>query len=111
MDKKEIKSQAEAFCANPRVYRKSAEGQAEFAQLAPAVQAKVREVLEARRGFRRVNGVIEFDETTLAGEIARLKDKKATLAAREELLDSRIAELEAEQAERFGAGSEAADGE
>lgn len=102
MDKKEIKAQAEAFCANPKSYRKSEEGQAEFNTLALPVQAKVREILEGRRGFRRVNGVIEFSKEALAEQIARLKTKRVDTEAKLPLIDARIEELEDEYAERFG---------
>lgn len=102
MDKKEIKAQAEAYCANPKSYRKSQEGQAELASLTAPVQAKVREILEARRGFRRVNGVLEFSNEALAEQIARLKEKRADIEAKLPVIDARIAELEDTQAERNG---------
>lgn len=106
MDKKEVKTLAEAYCKNPRSYRKSEEGQAEFNALAQPVQAKVREILEARRGFRRVNGKIEFTKETLVSEIARLKQKREDMEARLPLIDARVAELEDELAERFGENNE-----
>lgn len=106
MDKKEIKAQAETYCANPRNYRKSEEGQAELAALAAPVQAKVREILEANRGFRRVNGVLEFSKEALTSQIAGLKDKRADIEARLPVIDARIAELESDLAERFGGNNE-----
>lgn len=102
MEKKEIKAKAEAFCAKPKAYRKSEEGQAEFAELGAPVQAKVREILEGRRGFRRVNGVIEFTQEALEAEIARLEAKEADYATRVKAIKKVIAERKDELAERFG---------
>ena len=45
MEKSEIKAQAEAYCENPKAWRKSAEGQKAFSELPAPVQAKVREIL------------------------------------------------------------------
>lgn len=106
MDKKEIKAQAEAYCANPKAWRKSAEGVAALAELPAPVQAKVREVLEARRGFRRVNGKVEFSKEALEAQIARLKTKREDTEAKLSLIDARVAELEDEFAERFGENNE-----
>lgn len=106
MDKKEIKAQAEAFCENSKAFRKSAEGQAAFAALEAPVQAKVREILEGRRGFRRVNGVIEFTKEALEGQIARLEGKRADIEAKLPAIDARIADLKAELSERFGGDNE-----
>lgn len=106
MDKKEIKAQAEAYCKNPRSYRKSEEGVAELASLPAPVQSKVREILEGRRGFRRVNGTLEFSKDALVAHIARLKEKKADTEAKLPLIDARIAELETELSERFGETNE-----
>ena len=102
MDKKEIKAQAEMYCENPKAWRKSQEGVAALAKLPAPVQAKVREILEARRGFRRVNGVIEFSKEALVADIARLEQKEADLADRSKAVKSLIAERKAELAERFG---------
>lgn len=102
MEKKEIKAQAEAYCEQPKAYRKSEEGQAEFNALPAPVKAKAREILEGRRGFRRVNGEIEFSKEALVADIARLKEKRADMEARLPLLDAKIAEKEDELAERFG---------
>lgn len=106
MDKKEIKAQAEAFCANPRSYRKSEEGVKEFSSLAAPVQAKAREILEGRRGFRRVNGSIELSKEAIVAHIARLKAKRDDMEARLPLIDARVAELEDELSERFGETNE-----
>jgi len=102
MEKKEIKAQAEAYCANPKAYRTSEEGQAEFAELSAPVQAKVREILEGRRGFRRVNGVIELSQEALEAEIARLEAKEADYADRVKAIKKVIADRKDELAERFG---------
>lgn len=102
MEKKEIKAQAEAFCENPKAYRKSEEGQAEFKELDAPVQAKVREILEGRRGFRRVNGVVEFTKEALEAEIARLEAKGLEYADRAKAIKKVIAERKDELAERFG---------
>ena len=102
MEKKEIKAQAEAYCANPKSYRQSEDGQAELASLPTPVQAKVREILEGRRGFRRVNGVIEFSQEALEAEIARLEEKEATYDERKKAIKKLIAERKEELAERFG---------
>lgn len=106
MDKKTIKAQAEAFCANPRSYRKSEEGVAEFSSLPVEVQAKAREILEARRGFRRVNGKIELTKEALVSEIARLEAKEADTKAKLPLIKALIVERKAELAERFGENNE-----
>lgn len=106
MDKKEVKTLAEAYCKNPKSHRKSEEGQAELANLPAPVQAKVREILEARRGFRRVNGKIEFSKETLISEIERLSEKKASYAERTKAINARVAELKDELAERFGENNE-----
>jgi len=106
MDKKDIKAQAEAYCAQDKAYRRSEEGQAELAALPAPVQAKVREILEGRRGFRRVNGEIELSKEALVAEIARLKEKRADTEARLPLLDAKITEREDELAERFGEDNE-----
>lgn len=102
MDKAEIKAQAEAYCENPKAWRKSAEGVEALLELPAQVQAKVREILEGRRGFRRVNGVVEFTQEALDGEIARLEEKKEMYGERAVLIDTRISELKAERSERFG---------
>jgi len=106
MEKKEIKALAEAFCANPKSYRKSAEGQAEFNEFEAPVKAKVREILEGRRGFRRVNGVIEFSQESLEAEIARLETKEAEYAQRSKTIKKLIAERKDELAERFGGSND-----
>lgn len=106
MDKKEVKAQAEAYCEQSKEYRRSAEGQAELASLPAPVQAKVREILEGRRGFRRVNGEIELSKEALVADIARLKEKRADTEARLPLLDAKIAAREEEYAERFGEDNE-----
>jgi predicted nuclease with TOPRIM domain len=102
MEKKEIKSLAEAFCAKGKSYRKSEEGVAEFNALAQPVQAKVREIVEANRGFRRVNGSLEFTEEALKAQIERLEVKKADMEARLPVLENKISDLKDELAERFG---------
>lgn len=102
MEKKEVKALAVAYCENPRAWRKSEEGQKALSKLSPAVQTEVKSMLEARRGFRRVNGVIEFDKKALVSEIARLKSKRADMKARLPLIDARVKELEEQLAERFG---------
>ena len=102
MEKSEIKAQAEAFCAKPRVWRKSVEGQKAFAKLSVPVQGRVREMLEARRGFRRVNGNIEFSKAALEERIERLGEKYEDTKARLPLIKAKIGELKAELAERFG---------
>ncbi|NCN39986.1 hypothetical protein GW916_01925 [bacterium] len=102
MEKKEIKALAEAFCENPKKYRKSEEGVAKFNELDAPVKAKVREILEARRGFRRVNGVIEFTQEALEAEIARLEAKEADYTDRVKAIKKVIAERKEELAERFG---------
>lgn len=102
MDKKEIKAQAEAYCENPKAYRLSEKGQKEFAKLGAPVQAKVREILEGRRGYRRVNGVVEFSQDALVAEIARLEAKEADYAVRTKAIKKLIAERKDELAERFG---------
>jgi len=102
MEKKDIKAQAEAYCSQDKSYRRSEEGQAELASLSAPVQAKVREILEGRRGFRRVNGEIELTKEALVAEIARLNEKRVETEARLPLLDAKIAEKEDELAERFG---------
>lgn len=106
MEKKEIKAQAEAYCANPKAYRKSEEGQAEFNALEAPVKAKVREILEGRRGFRRVNGVIEFSKEALEAEIARLEAKESEYDERKKAIKKVIAERKEELAERFGGDNE-----
>lgn len=106
MEKKDIKAQAEAYCSQDKSYRRSAEGQAELAALPAPVQAKVREILEGRRGFRRVNGEIELTQDALVAEIARLKEKRVDTEAKLPLLDAKIAEKEEELAERFGEDNE-----
>lgn len=106
MDKKEIKTLAEAYCKNPKSYRKSDEGQAELANLPAPVQAKVREILEARRGFRRVNGKIELSKEALIAEIARLEEKEADVKAKLPVLKALISERKDELAERFGETNE-----
>lgn len=102
MDKKEIKAIAEAFCAKDRSYRKSDEGVAEFNSFAPQVQSKVREILEAKRGFRRVNGSLEFSEEGLKAQIERLEAKKAEMESRLPVLDQKISDFKDELEERFG---------
>lgn len=102
MDKKEIKAQAEAYCENPKSYRVSEKGQAELAKLDAPVRAKVREILEGRRGFRRVNGVIELSQDALEAEIARLEAKEADYAIRSKEIKKLIKERKEELAERFG---------
>lgn len=102
MDKKDIKAKAEAFCAQDKSYRKSEEGIAEFNSLAPQIQSKVKEILEARRGFRRVNGSLEFSEEGLKAQIERLEAKKAEMESRLPVLDVKISDLKDELAERFG---------
>ncbi len=106
MDKKDIKAQAEAYCSQDKSYRRSEEGQAELASLPAPVQAKVREILEGRRGFRRVNGEIEMTKEALVADIARLKEKRADMEARLPLLDAKITAKEEELAERFGEDNE-----
>lgn len=106
MEKSQIKAQAEAYCENPKAWRKSAEGAKAFSELPAPVQAKVRELLEGRRGFRRVNGKIEFSKDALKEQIARLKEKSADIKAKLPLIDARIAELESEYDERFGEDNE-----
>lgn len=105
MEKSDVKTQAEAYCAQEKAYRRSEEGQAEFASLPTPVQAKVREILEGRRGFRRVNGEIELSKKALVAEVARLKEKRADTKAKLPLLDAKIKAREAELAERFGEDS------
>ena len=102
MEKKDIKAQAESYCANPRDWRKSEEGQAAFAKLPAPVQAKVREILEGRRGFRRVNGHIEFSKESLEAEIARLEEKSVMYDERKAAIKKLIKERKEEYAERFG---------
>lgn len=102
MEKTEIKAQAEAYCEQPKSYRRSQEGQEALAALPAPVQAKVREILEGRRGFRRVNGEIELSKPALKAEIARLKEKRADTEAKLPLLDAKIAARETEYDERFG---------
>lgn len=106
MDKKEIKVQAEAYCDQPKAYRKSEEGQAEFNELPAPVKAKVREILEGRRGFRRVNGVIEFSKEALEAEIARLENKADEYVSRGKAIKKLIEERKEELAERFGSDKE-----
>lgn len=106
MDKKEIKAQAEAYCEQPKSYRKSEEGQAEFNALPLPVQAKAREILEGRRGFRRVNGKIEFSKEALEAEIARLEEKEAMYDERKSAIKKLIKERKEELAERFGETNE-----
>jgi len=106
MDKKDIKTQAEAYCKNPKKYRKSPEGVTAFLALAAPVQAKVREILEGNRGFRRVNGVLEFSKEGLNDQITRLEEKLADVEAKKPLLKARISELKSEYKERFGETNE-----
>lgn len=102
MDKAEIKAKAEAYCDRPKAWRKSAEGQKALAELPAAVQTKVREMLEGRRGFRKVNGVMEFTKEGLEEQIARLEEKAEMYAERSKAVKKLIAERKAEYAERFG---------
>lgn len=106
MEKKEIKAQAEAYCENPKAWRKSEKGQAALAKLDAPVRAKVREILEGRRGFRRVNGVIEFSKEALEAEIARLETKADEYVSRGKAIKKLIEERKEELAERFGGDNE-----
>lgn len=100
LTKTEIKAQAEAYCDKAKAYRKSAEGVKELSEMAPVVQSKVREILEGRRGFRRVNGVIEFSDKALAAEITRLEEKSEMYDERKKVIKGRILELKKELADR-----------
>lgn len=102
LSKAEIKAQAEAFCDKAKAYRKSAEGLTELAEMAPAVQSKVREILEGNRGFRRVNGKMEFSKEALVAHIARLEEKAEMYDERKKAIKGRISELKADLADRFG---------
>ena len=102
LTKSEIKAQAVAYCDKAKAYRKSDEGQAELAAMAPAVQTKVREILEGNRGFRRVNGKIEMTKEALVANIARLEEKAEMFDERKKAVKGRISELKDELAERFG---------
>lgn len=102
LTKSEIKAMAEAYCDKAKAYRKSDEGQKELAEMAPAVQTKVREILEGNRGFRRVNGKIEFSKEALVAHIARLEEKSEMYDERKKALKGRISELQADLADRFG---------
>lgn len=96
MDKKE---QAKAFAALPKAERKTA-----FAALPEDVKPLAREIVTAKyRGFRHVNGRVEFSQEALAEQIAHFTAKEAELEDRKAKVGARLAELNAEYAERFGA--------
>lgn len=100
MDKKEIKAQTENFCNQPKGFRMSPEGVKTLAALPAQVQSEVNKILEARRGFRRVNGVIEFTKTALKAEIERLETKYADTKASLPILKDRIEDLKTQLEER-----------
>ena len=56
-----------------------------------------REVLEARRGFKRVNGAIVFTSEARLYHIARLEQKLKDLKERIPALEARIKELKAQK--------------
>jgi len=95
-----LRQQAEAFAALPKKERKAV-----WPTLPKEVKLLGRELVTSRnRGFRHVNGRIEFSKKRLAEEIARLKEKRDAYASRGKIISSKIAEYEAEYAERFGGG-------
>ncbi len=99
MAEKSIKQQAEEFAALPRSERK-----ATFASLPDAVRPLARELVTLKyRGFRHVNGRLEFSQAGLAEQIAHLKQKEVDLAERKIKVGERKQELQEEYAERFGA--------
>lgn len=106
MDKKDIKAQAKSFVDKPRKERKSDKGQEAFEKLPIAVQKEVKTTLEARRGFARVNGVIQFTKEALEEQITRLETKYEDRKASLPVLKARIEELKDEYAERFGENNE-----
>jgi hypothetical protein len=99
MNIQKVKEEASKFLNTPKKERRAKDG---FNKLHPDVQHEVRKVLEGRRGFRKINGKIEFTDAELENQILRLNEKKQAYIERVPLIDERIADLEAEQASRQG---------
>ena len=98
-EKGTLVQQAKAFAALPKKERK-----AQFSALPDNVKLLAREMVTMRnRGFRHVNGRIEFTQEKLASEIARLKQKRDDFEARKIKLDQKVKDYQDEYAERFGA--------
>jgi hypothetical protein len=98
---------AEEFFAKRKTMT-AAERKTAFAALPDkATQLLARELVTTReRGYRHVNGRIELSKERLASEITRLKAKQTDFARREQVISTKIADYEAEYAERFGGDNE-----
>jgi hypothetical protein len=97
-----LRQRAEEFFAKRKTLTRAARKAAFAALPDKATQLLAREMVTTReRGFRHVNGRIELSKTRLADEIARLKAKRDEYATRAQIINSKIAEYEAEYAERF----------
>lgn len=98
MANESIKQQAEAFAALPKAERK-----VQWAALPDDVKPLARELVTSKyRGFRHVNGRLEFSQELLASEIKRLTEKEAEMEVRKTKVGERKLELQKEYAERFG---------
>lgn len=96
MAEQTIKEQAEAFAALSESERAAA-----WPTLADDVKPLARELVTSRtRGFRHVNGRIEFSQGELANQIARLTEKAGEMDGRKAKVEERVAELRTEWAER-----------
>lgn len=91
-----VKAEAAKYLNTPKAERRAKGLFKKIAETQPEVAHEIRKVLEGRRGFRKINGVIEFTDSELVNQIDRLKEKKQAWEERGPQIDERIADLEAE---------------
>lgn len=101
MTKAEIKTQAKEFVAKGKAFFVSQEGRIAFSKLPVDVQQEVHDLRNGVRGYRRVNGKLEFTKAGLKAEIERLEEKSEMYDERKKAIKVIIAELQADYSERF----------
>lgn len=109
LSRKEIKAKAKAYLDTPKAERRAAGTFHKILEKEPEVAHEIRKVLEGRRGYRRVNGRMEFTPAALRDQIERKREKLASLDDRKKILQAQIEDHEDELAELEESAEESAE--